>query len=495
MNLLIKASCFILTMLLVCTGFVACSSSSSESVNKDLYIFSSKGEISSQFEKLCSEFESEKGIKVNIQQVGSGTDHLEPLRIQMNSSAKPAIFAVQGLRELPEWELSGVILDFNSVENDDAFKQLADSVPKNLRLSSDGVNNYGIPYCIEGYGYIIDRQMIADLIGKNNVDSFLKNMRLCSYEDLEKFVLAVDSYIKNPSALSFTLNNVQYTFLPFKTGLAQKLTGVFSVAGAERWTYCDHMINVALGAIYESPADAKNATSEQIQSMKGALIKYAQALDFKTSHAAGNNSEFKRGPEFVNTTSNDYNKAIQRFADGKALFIKQGNWANTNIIKLNPNMQNRLELLPIKLPLTQGDIKRRDITVEKFNSSIPVYVPNYFAINKRASEASQKAAREFLVWLNTSEKGRQYIINNFDFIPYNASSDLVLKDSINNSILSYYRNGLTLPAAYHGITETWSKEIVGRYLLENYMNKETWDKSAYEDIANFAIVKWNEVQY
>ena len=46
-----------------------------------------------------------------------------------------------------------------------------------------------------------------------------------------------------------------------------------------------------------------------------------------------------------------------------------------------------------------------------------------------------------------------------------------------------------MPAAYHGITETWSKEIVGRYLLENYMNKETWDKSAYEDIANFAIVK------
>lgn len=495
MKLPFKSIFFTFLIFSLCTGLTACSTPNAALSNKDLYIFSSKGEISSQFEELCREFESEKGIKVSLQQVGSGTDHLEPLRVQMNSSTKPAIFAVQGLRELPEWELSGTILDFNSIENDDEFKQLANSVPINLRLSSDGQNNYGIPYCIEGYGYIVDKQMIADLIGKNNVDSFLSNMRIAGYDDFEKFVLAVDTYIKAPSAANFTLNNVKYTFLPVKTGLAQNLTGVFSVAGAERWTYCDHMINVALGAIYDSPSAAKNASADQIQSMKGALIKYAKALDFKTSHAAGNDSEFKRGPEFVNSTSNDYNKAVRRFTEGKALFLKQGNWVIPNIKKMNPDMQNRLELLPVKLPLTQDDIKRNDMTVEKFNSSIPVYVPNYFVINKRASESAQKLAREFLVWLNTSEKGKQYIINNFNFIPYNASNNLVLADSISNSILNYFRNDLILPAAYHGIPETWSKEIVGRHLLENYMNKETWDSSAYEDIASFAIVKWNEVQY
>lgn len=495
MNLLTKTIGFAFLLLTLCVSFTACSTPSAKSSNKDLYIYSSKGEISSQFEELCREFEAEKGIKVNIQQVGSGIDHLEPLRIQMNSSCKPAIFAVQGLRELPEWELSGTILDFNSVEDDESFKQLADSIPKNLRLSSDGQNNFGVPYCIEGYGYIVDRQMIANLIGQSNVDSFLKNMRLASYDDFEKFVLAVDSYINNPSPESFVINGSQYSFLPTKTGLAQKLTGVFSVAGAERWTYCDHMINVALGAVYDSPAAAKNATPGQIQSMKDVLIKYAKALDFKTSHASGNDSKFRRGPEFVNSTANDYNKAIQRFAESKALFIKQGNWASPNIAKINPDMTNRLELLPVKLPLTQGDIKRNDMTVEKFNSSIPIYVPNYFAINKRASKTAQKLAREFLVWLNTSEKGQQYIINKFNFIPYNAPESLVLKDSLNNSLLSYYRANLTLPAAYHGIPEFWSKEIVGRYLQENYMNKEIWKSNAYEDIANFAIVKWNEVQY
>ena len=495
MKLLFKKFFSAFLLFSVCTGLTACSHSGVASSNNDLYIFSSKGEISSQFEQLCREFETEKGIKVSIQQVGSGTDHMEPLRVQMNSSTKPAIFAVQGLRELPEWELSGAILDFNLVEDDENFKQLANNVPKSLRLSSDGKNSFGIPYCIEGYGYIVDREMISDLIGENSTDSFLENMRVASYEDFKNFVLAVDSYIKTPAAKSFTLNGKKYTFLPTKTGLAQKLTGVFAVAGAERWTYCDHMINVALGAIYDSPAAAKNASSEQIQSMKNAIMKYAEALDFKSSHAAGTDSEFKRGPEFVSSTANDYNKAIQRFAQSKALFIKQGNWAASNINKINPNMKKRLELLPVKLPLTQDDIKRSDMTVEKFNSSIPVYVPNYFAINKRASEASQKLAREFLVWLNTSEQGQNYIINNFNFIPYNAPNNLILEDSINNSLLSYYRKNLTLPAAYHGITETWSKEIVGRYLLENFMNKETWSSTAYEDIANYAIVKWNEVQY
>lgn len=41
----------------------------------------------------------------------------------------------------------------------------------------DGQDSYGIPYNVEGYGYIVDKEMIAALVGEDNVDSFIENIK------------------------------------------------------------------------------------------------------------------------------------------------------------------------------------------------------------------------------------------------------------------------------------------------------------------------------
>ena len=289
------------------------SSANQMSNNYDLYIFSSKGEITSQFEELCKLYEKDTGIKIKLQQIGSGTEHKDTLRIQMNSSSKPGIYSLQGLRELYEYEMSGSVMDLNNASSAE-FKALADSVPQNLRLTSDGKNNFGIPYNIEGYGYIADKQMLADLIGADNVEAFLKDMKVASYEEFGNFVVALSDYIKSSRQKSFILNGNTYNLNSSKNGLAKNLTGVFSVAGSEPWTFGDHMMNIALNAAFKSPSDFMNASDSQINAMKGAFTKYLRALDLKTSHAAGDNETLKRGAQFINTTSSDYNKAIQRFA-------------------------------------------------------------------------------------------------------------------------------------------------------------------------------------
>lgn len=469
------------------------SSASQTSNNYDLYIFSSKGEITSQFEELCKLYEREKGVKIKLQQIGSGTEHKDTLRIQMNSSSKPGIYSLQGLRELYEYEMSGAVMDLNNAASSE-FKALADSVPQNLRLTSDGKNNFGIPYNIEGYGYIVDRQMLADLLGSDNVDAFLKDMKAASYEEFGNFVVNLSDYIKGNKSKSFILNGNTYSLSSVKTGLAKNLTGVFSVAGSEPWTFGDHMMNIALNAAFKSPSDFMNSSDSQIDAMKGAFTKYLRALDLKTSHAAGDNESLKRGAQFINTTSNDYNKAIQRFAEGKALFIKQGNWILPNIEKINSEMLNRLVFLPVKMPISAEDIKYDGMTVEKLNSSIPVYVPNYFVINPKVSEHEQKLAQDFLVWLNTSETAQNFVINKFGFIPYNAKDDLVLKSSLNNSILEYQREGKTLAAVYHGAPEAWSKEAVSMKIMENLLTKTTWSNSDMEGIANFATETYKKMK-
>ena len=469
------------------------SSANQMSNNYDLYIFSSKGEITSQFEELCKLYEKDTGIKIKLQQIGSGTEHKDTLRIQMNSSNKPGIYSLQGLRELYEYEMSGFVMDLNNASSVE-FKALADSVPQNLRFTSDGKNNFGIPYNIEGYGYIADKQMLTDLIGADNVESFLKDMKAASYEEFGNFVVALSDYIKSSKQKSFILNGNTYTLNSSKNGLAKNLTGVFSVAGSEPWTFGDHMMNIALNAAFKSPSDFMNASDSQINAMKGAFTKYLRALDLKTSHVAGDNETLKRGAQFINTTSSDYNKAIQRFAEGKALFIKQGNWILPNIEKINSEMLNRLVFLPIKMPISAEDIKHDGMTVEKLNSSIPVYVPNYFVINPKVSEREQKLAQDFLVWLNTSETAQDFVINKFGFIPFNAKDDLVLKSSLNNSILEYQREGKTLAAVYHGAPEAWSKEAVSMKIMETLLTKENWSNSDIESISNFAAETYKQMK-
>lgn len=474
--------------------FSGCKNNSSQTSNAyDLYIFSSKGEITSQFEELCKIYEKDKGIKIKLQQIGSGTEHKDTLRIQINSSNKPGIYSLQGLRELYEYEMSGAVLDLNNASSAE-LKALADAIPQNLRLTSDGKNNFGIPYNIEGYGYIVDKQMLADLIGEANVEKFLNDMKTASYKDFENFVIILSDYIKNGKSKSFTLNENTYSLNESKTGLAKNLTGVFSVAGSEPWTFGDHMMNISLNAVFDSPSKLMNANNNQIDMIRGAFVKYLRALDLKTSHAVGDNSELKRGAQFINATSNDYNKAIQRFATGKALFIKQGNWIIPNLEKFSTDILNRLVFLPVKMPFSSEDIKREDLSVEKLNSSIAVYVPNYFVINPKVSEREQKLAQDFLVWLNTSDIAQEFVINKFGFIPYNAKDDLVLKSSLNNSILAYQREGKTLAAVYHGAPEAWTKESVSMKIMETLLTKEKWSNGDMDNIADFAIKSYKQMK-
>jgi raffinose/stachyose/melibiose transport system substrate-binding protein len=262
--------------------------------------------------------------------------------------------------------------------------------------------------------------------------------------------------------------------------------------GSEKWTYGDHFINVALNAIFTSSNDAYNASDEKLRAGKGAFVDYAQALDLKTSHLAGKNGPAQRGQDFVSSANFGYDQAVQIFADSKAVFFKQGNWAYGNIAGVNAEMAERLIFLPVKMPFKPADIVRTDgMTVEKLNRSIPVFVPNYYAVNKLSSDAEKKCAYDFLVWLNTSSTGQHYVVDEFAFIPYNADPAVTtVPNSLGNSIITYMKSGDIIAAPYHGAPASWSGDVVGLRLMENYMTKAQWTEADYNDIADYAINEW-----
>ncbi len=459
----------------------------------DIYIFNGKGESAAALDSAAKQFTEETGKKVKTFSLGSGTSSLDTLRAEMNSNNMPTIFSIVNIQELKEWEEGGYVLDLNTVE-DAEFKALVDEIPQQMRLTSDGTTSYGVPYNVEGYGYIVDTRMIDALFGDGISEKFLSDVKQADYEEFEDLVEAVDGYIKESKVATVNLNGTAYTLRAEKTDLSNKLNGVFAVAGADKWTYGDHMVNVALNAVFKTTADAANATAAQLESLRGPLTAYAKAPDFKTTYVAGRNGPLDRGSDFINTTTANYDSAVQIFAESKALFIKQGNWAYTNIEKAKADIVKTLEFVPVKLPLEDDDVTAQGVTVDKINRSISVYVPNYYAINAKATDEQKQVAMDFLVWLNTTESGQKFVTEDMAFIPYNAdSSSLNTDNSLSKSIIEYMESGDVLSNPYGGAPVTWSTEVLGLEVMEKYLTKTDWSEEDYKAIADYGISRWKEM--
>lgn len=454
------------------------------------YIFNGKSENADALEKLVKEYETEKGVKVKVFSLGT-TEVTDTLRSAMNSDEKPSIFSI-GAGALTEWKEGGFAKDLN--ETIPELKELANSVPESMRLKTKDGENYGIPYNIEGYGLITNKKMIADLFGLNDTQEFIEDFKTATYEEFQGLVVAVDAFIKENKAGSVLLSGHTYQLATNKTELTSKLNGVFSVAGAEKWSYGDHFSNYPLNTVFDSLSAAQNATDEQLEQLRTPLEKSVQALDFETKYLAGPNGALKRSPDFINSTNTGYDQAVQTFADGKALFIKQGNWVYSNIKKVNDKITQDITMLPMKLPFTNEDIKVTGLTAEKFNRSIPEFVPSYYAINKKVSEEEQKAAEEFLVWLNTSEKGMNAIIKDFAFVPFNATNDTKLENPLSNDLITYKREGNILSNAFNGAPNSWGQQAYGKILMEEYFVKTDWTKDDYKKVADFSISQWKELK-
>lgn len=453
----------------------------------DFYIFNVKSENADALEKVCKAYEEKTNTKIKVFSIGT-TDGIDLLRADMNSRNKPAIYSVSA-ETVPEWEEGGFLKDLREASTPE-MKELAESIPEGMRLSSGNGTNYGIPYNVEGYGYIVDTKMIDALFGEENTAKWIEDYKSATYEEFEAMVKAMDAYIQDHTNTSIWLNGEEYSFLEDKNEVSSSLNGVFSIAGAEKWTYGDHMSNFALNAVLDSLSAAQNATDEQVEQLRKPLEKSIQAEDLMTSHAAGAKGPLKRSPDFINSTTSGYDQAIQIFADHKAVFIKQGNWVYSNLEKINTEIVKTITMLPVKMPFSQEDIKVPGLTVEKFNRSVPEFVPSYYAINKKADAQEQEHAERFLNWLNTSEEGQNYIINDFAFIPFTADAAVSFDNPLNNALIGYLREGDVLSNPFNGAPPTWGQEVYGKILMEQYFTKEDWEPDAYAKIADECIKQW-----
>ena len=472
-------------MLLAVICMTGCGKSSRD---YDVYFFNGKSEIAESLQNVAQRYEEETGKKVKVFTVGTA-EGSETLRSEIKSKDYPTVFATNAIG-IEEWKSAGYALDVSGIQNED-LKALYESIPEALRLQFEREGNYGIPYNIEGYGLIANKQLLQEILNLDSIEGFKEDYQSASYEEFQSMLEALDIYIKSGTGKAFGLNGNTYTVRDGKTPLTEDLTGVLAIAGAEKWTYGNHYGNYPISTVYGTVYDVREAEPSYADNLRTPIIKSLKELDYLTRFAAGADGAVDRGPQFINSTVTGYDQAIQMLAERKALFIKNGNWIYPTVAKVSGETAENLIMLPMKVNFSDEDILVDGLTAEKMNRSVSEFVSRYYVINAKATPEERKDAEDFVLWLNTSETGMNFIINDFAFVPFNADENTVLDNPLSNDLIEYKVQNNLLANPFDAAPASWGVEVYGKYIMEElFTDPEDWTDDKLGEIADKCISNW-----
>lgn len=457
----------------------------------DLLVYNSDTKIDKSFAKMCEDYGSRTGVIVKAVTTQEGENASEKLDSYMNSGEIPDIYTIQSMAELKKWQSAGNVLDFSNATQDD-FKDVANGIPKSIRLSSNEVDSFGLPYTIKGCGYVVDPKMLSALFGGDKYRSVLDDLKKCDYEEFEGFVNALKFYIEGNSIYEFQLNKNTYRFLDTKTKLSRNLNGVFAFSAGTSVYTGTYMLNPALAYRFNSAAEISSATNDTISSSSNTFSSFARALDLLTSSVSGKTGGLSRGIELVDNMSNSPNQALKNFVNGQALFLLADNSIYDSMFVLDSDLANRVAFVPIKMPYVIGEKIASNINENIYKQSIVISVPRYFAINAKSDENHQKLAQDFLVWFKTSELAQRYILQDFKFIPYDIKESSAIDNQLSKKMIEYVSSNHILPSAADGLPESMSDDVA-KNMINKYYTLPNWSFEEYDAIAQEIISIWKKL--
>ncbi|MGV9195797.1 ABC transporter substrate-binding protein [Arcanobacterium canis] len=371
-------------------GFAACSSSGSTSDSKGkVYFLNWKPEQEQSFKAIAAEYSKAKGVDVKVVTAASGT-YEQTLKSEIAKSDAPTLFQINGPVGLASWNKYA-----RDLTDTPLVKSLKDT---NLALKGEDGKVYGTPAAVEGYGIIYNKAIMDKYFG-------LAGAKAKSVDEIKGFA---------------KLKEVADDMQAKKAELG--IDGVFastSLASGEDWRWQTHLSNVPMFYEYKDAgvADEKTVTFKYADNFKNLFDLYLTDSTVEKSLAP----------------SKTVTDSMSEFALGKAAMVQNGNWAWSQIKDVAGNVvkEENIKFLPMYTGVA-GEEKQ----------GLAVGTEAFMAVNKKASDADQKATLDFINWLYADEAGKKHVINDLGFIaPYSnyAEADTP-SDPLAKEISSYISN-------------------------------------------------------
>lgn len=402
-----------------------------------------KPESAGVYEELAQIYEKETGVKVIIETAANNA-YESTLTAKMANRNPPTLFQINGPKGYANWK------DYCAdLKDSELYKHLTD---KSLAVTDKG-GVYGIPYVLEGYGIIYNKEITDKYFALPKKSTTFKSMdEINNFEKLKKLV---EDMQKNASKLG--------------------IKGVFastSLKAGEDWRWQTHLLNIPI--YYEFTNNNIDLTSDQTDT-----ITFEYNKNFKNIFDLYlNNSVIPPKQVGIKTVDN----SMSEFALGECAMVQNGNWAWSQIegVKGNVVKAENIKYLPIytgmKVDPQQG---------------LCIGTENFYAVNKKASAEDQKATVDFVYWLYSSEKGKDYVINKLGFIsPFDTFTEFEKpKDPLAVEVLHWMKKSdiTTIPWYFTLFPSQVFKEDFGSDLLRYAQGSENWTT-----VTNNVIADWKK---
>ena len=420
------------TLLLSLLSLAGCG----ERGSADVYFLNFKPESADVYQEIAKKYQEETGVSVKVVTAAANT-YEQTLKSEIAKRGAPTIFQVNGPIGYQSWK------DYClNIEGSDFAKLLSDDTLAIRDAEGNGI--YAVPYVVEGYGIIYNNAVMKKYFALTD-----KATNINSADEINSFE---------------TLKAVVQDMTTHKNELGIK--GVFastSLSSGEDWRWQTHLLNVPL---YYEFMGSEDYTDPTIAGLNAKEVAFRYATNYKNLFDLYiNNSVTEKGLLGSKSTSD----SMAEFALSQAAMVQNGNWAWSQIKDVNGNTvaEDNIKFLPLYIGV-EGEEKQ----------GLCIGTENYLAINKNASEDSQKKSLDFLYWLFSSDTGKNYVTNKLDFItPFNSfSEDELPNDPLAREVVRYMNDeGVnTVPWIFTSFPSDVFKTEVGGALLEYVQGNKEW---------------------
>ncbi|KAB7478470.1 ABC transporter substrate-binding protein [Bifidobacterium bifidum] len=403
------------------TGLAACGGSSADDGKGKVYFLNFKPETADQWVALAKKYTDKTGVQVKVQTAASGT-YQQTLKSELAKSDAPTIFQVNGQVGYQNWKGYTADLKDTGIYNELNNK---DSALK------DGDKVVGVPYVVEYYGIIYNKDL------------------------LKKYTELPGAKIKDAKEInSFDkLKEVSDDMQAKKDQLGIK--GAFTSAGFDSssdWRFKAHLANIPLS--YEFKEDGVTTQPETIKGTYLPNFKNIFDLYLKDSTTAPSQLSSKTG-----------NDANSEFALGEAAFYQNGTWAWADLQKAGMK-PDQVGMLPIYIGAKGEE-----------NQGLATGSENCLCVNAKASEADQKASKDFLNWVVTSDEGIKALSEDMGFTTPFKTFDKVKSDNpLVEEAVEDSKSGKQQVAGNFTMmpSEEWQNQL-GQAMLAYAQGTGSWD--------------------
>ncbi|MEE1296521.1 MAG: ABC transporter substrate-binding protein [Bifidobacterium sp.] len=392
-----------------------------------VYFLNSKAEVVEQFNELASMYTKKTGVKVDVLTATSG-DYNTTLRSELGKTHAPTMISITG------YDTFGAFSDYlEPIQDTDAYAKLTEEGKQNsYRIGS---NAYTLPYAAERYGIIANRAILERYCAKDYavIDS---PEDIKDYDTLKRVTESIDEHRKDLG-----------------------IDAAFATPGldsSDTYRFTAHMARIPLFYEYRD----RNTTFSP--TITGTYLKnYKDLLDLELAHSATKASM---------TPTKNYEQVTNEFAQGKAVFYPNGDWAYAQI-KGNAVKDKDLMMLPYYM----------GIPGEDSYGPAGIYDASW-AVNSHASAKDRKATLDFIDWLITDKQAKRILSKDMGFsVPCTTfGSDDQPDNPLSVQARAYTQRHVSEVRSFTIPDQQWQDDLSGA-LTQYVQGTGSWDqvKDAY----------------